>query len=57
MPGSAKEIWEILLPKIPFDEYRHDLLCGFNVQPQWRHLPVSKNAVADLIKRAGESQL
>ena len=51
---SARKIWEHLLPRLPFDEYRHDLLSGFNVQPHWRRLPVSKEAVADLIRRATE---
>jgi hypothetical protein len=52
--GCAREIWKQLLPHIPFDEYRYDLLRQFNVQPQWRRLPVGKDAVADLVARYKE---
>lgn len=51
---AAREIWKHLLPHIPFDEYRHDLLTQFNVQPHWRRLPVGKEAVQDLIDRAAK---
>ncbi len=50
---EAENIWKGLLGT-PFDPYRHDLLCGFNVQPQFRRLPVSKDAVADLVQRTRE---
>ena len=52
---TAREIWKHLLPHRPFDEYRHDLLTGMNVQPQFRHLPVGKDAVMDLVKRYKEA--
>lgn len=52
---SARKIWEHLLPRIPFDEYRHDLLSGMNVQPHFRRLPVGKEAVTDLIQRTKET--
>ncbi len=51
---TARQIWEHLMPHEPFDLYRHDLLTQFNVQPHWRRLPVSKDAVMDLVKRARE---
>lgn len=51
---SARTIWQYLLPRVPFDEYRHDLLTQFNVQPQWKRLPVAKEAVGDLVKRFNE---
>jgi len=53
--APARKIWKHLLPRIPFDEYRHDLLAGFNVQPHFRRLPVGKDAVADLIQRTKET--
>ena len=52
--NTARTIWASLLPHVPFDIYRHDLLTKLNVQPHWRRLPVSKEAVRDLIKRARE---
>jgi hypothetical protein len=51
----ARKIWKHLLPHVPFDEYRHDLLTTMNVQPQFRTLPVSKEAVMELIKRTKET--
>ena len=51
---SAQEIWKHLLPHVPFDYHRHDLMAQFNVQPQFRRLPVSKDAVADLVQRSKE---
>ena len=51
---SAREIWKHLLPHVPFDEYRHNLLVGMNVQPQFRRLAVGREAVADLIQRTRE---
>ena len=51
---SARTIWQYLLPRVPFDEYRHDLLTQFNVQPQWKRLPVAKEAVNDLVRRFNE---
>lgn len=32
--ANARELWEYLLPGIPFDAARYRLLRGFNVQPQ-----------------------
>lgn len=52
---NARKIWEYLIPHLPFDEYRHDLLAGMNVQPQFRRLPVGKEAVADLVQRTRET--
>jgi hypothetical protein len=51
---AARQIWKHLLPHVPFDEYRHDLLTQFNIQPQWRRLPVGKEAVAAHVKRVQE---
>ncbi len=51
----APKIWAHLLPHIPFDAYRHDLLAGMNVQPHFRRLPVSKDAVMDLVQRTRET--
>jgi hypothetical protein len=51
---TARKIWEHLLPNVLFDEYRHDLLASMNVQPQWKRLPVSKEAVMDLVNRTKE---
>jgi hypothetical protein len=51
---SARKIWKELMPGRPFDSYRHDLLTQFNVQPHWRRLPVGREAVRDLVKRASE---
>lgn len=47
-PLEARKIWKKLLPNVPFDPYRHDLLCGMNIQPQFNRLPVSKLAVKEL---------
>ena len=49
----AAKVWKTLIGT-PFDSYRHDLLIQFNVQPQFRNLPVSKEAVTDLVKRTAE---
>lgn len=53
-PIEAKKIWKKLLPSIPFDPYRHDLLCGMNIQPQFKRLPISKEAVMELDARVRE---
>lgn len=47
-PIEAKKIWKKLLPNVPFDPYRHDLLTGMNIQPQFNRLPISKAAVMEL---------
>ena len=53
--GCAPKIWKHLLPHIPFDAYRHDLLVGMNVQPAFKALGVGKEAMMDLIKRTKET--
>ena len=52
---NARKIWEHLVPRVPFDAHRHDLLTSFNIQPHWRRLPVEKEAVADLVQRTKET--
>lgn len=52
---TAREIWKHLLPHIPFDDYRHDLLTNMNVQPRFRSLPVSREAVIELLERTKET--
>lgn len=51
--GDARDIWTHLT-NLPFDPYRHDMLTQFNVQPQFKRLPVSREAVHDLVKRTKE---
>ncbi len=53
--ASAGTIWKHLLPRVPFDVYRHDLLLQFNVQPHWKRLPISREAVLEHIKRVHEA--
>lgn len=50
---EAGVIWQNLIGT-PFDPWRHDLLTTFNVQPHFRRLPVSKDAVVDLVQRTKE---
>jgi len=50
----ARTIWSSLLPSVPFDGFRHNELCSFNVQPHFRRLAVSKDAVAELVQRTKE---
>ena len=53
-PREAPEIWKELLPDIPFDPWRHDLLTGMNIQPELRRLPVNKEAMTALVERCRE---
>lgn len=52
---TALDMWTTLLPDIPFDAHRHEMLCGMNIQPQLNKLPVSKEALGELVQRCKET--
>lgn len=44
----AVDIWRHLLPDIPFDPYRWNLLVGLNCQPQFNRRAFGREAIEDL---------
>jgi hypothetical protein len=52
---EAMALWTHLIPDMPFDPYRHQLLSEMNIQPQWKRLALGKEGVADLVTRIGET--
>ena len=54
---AAVDIWGKLLPDLPFDPYRHHLLVGMNVQPQFNRRQFGREAIAELAAKVKKDML
>ena len=46
-PGMAQEVWEYLLPGVPFDAARHEQLRKMQIQPSAAEMQRIRNAITE----------
>lgn len=54
---TALDIWNTLLPDLPFDLHRHHQLVGMNVQPQFNRRQFGREAIQELAVKTAEDLL